>query len=1031
LAEKAYADANNMVWDMKRVTARGFGLVVSMVVVACGQTQPDENVGQEAQRLVAPAQVSTFTLLASGHVKLGDRSMLSGGHIGVGPGAGDSVTEGFNARVAVGSATLGQRVVLKDRAVAGDLFATSVVPGTGATYTSLSPYSAPPALPSLAPFSAGSGSLTVSTPATLAAGNFGQVTVNSTLTLSGGAYRFQNLTFGTNAVLQASAPSVVRVAGKLSGANANFVRIGPTGAQPAANLRLLVAGANDTNGGVTLGTDARVTALVVSRASFTAADRFTGKGAIAASNVTLGNDASLTFQSGLECSSDAGCDDGQACTTDACVDAQCVHTAQPNGALCTSDDNECTTDVCSAGACTHAAVADGSSCPDDGDPCTADACTSGTCAHTADPLACAVEPPSPPRALPKPPSQVGCYWYTLNGWEAIPCEPVADVISGVGVPAIPPALSSPYVEETPNPTTSSNKVLVPPTGSTPLPFVFAQAEIMFPAIGGVQDAVPTPPDPFPGCASSGSPTPNALSVQLNTNKFLMDNGDNGAVQFAIQSTGLNDSAIHMCAWQVDVTTQSYDDTSVCIKAPPPTRDTPLQPFDFVNIAGSVDAAAGTMSIVVQLSWVEPGWPNIYAQTGPDKFGLANHWLQFDAAVLGMGGCTQAQFTDASVVTRMLGSTCPGVTTATSSTAGCPVTPLEPNAKFENRTATAETNNLIQLGTPSVSYLNPYLAVTNVTQTTSGSCVDPKHVYVRDYESDGGATPSNAAGQAFWESPDIFLVPKDSPVDVNSTPAQSLITPNTDFDVWVRVHNELGCAAVTGAKAQVYIADPAALSTPWSPLTNNQYLAGDASGRVEAGSKTLLGPFHYHAPADFGDAHKCLIASIIADGEDAVTNFFDAPNSNQVAQRNVQFENCAFPLTNAAGADGQAEIALTVAPPETAPSLSALPDITVTFDDDDSAWHDIWAAQPENGTAYAVSRDGNKTVVRLGKPSVTLHAVPLANGTSRTARGVLGLQAGASLATLGLQVALRDPSTGVLLAPLNGGSCKESGGPVIQ
>ncbi len=1015
---------------MMRAMTRGFGFCVALGLFGCGQSASDENVGREAQLLTAPTQVNTFALLASGHVKLGDRTTLTGGHVGVAPGSGDSVTEGFSAQIAVGSATLGQRIVLKDRAVAGDLFATTVVPGTGVSYSSLSPYAAPPAQPVIAAFSAGTTPLTVNAPTTLAAGNFGQVTVNSTLTLSGGTYQFQNLTFGTNAVLQASAASVVRVAGKVSGANANFVRIGPTGTQPAANFRLIVAGANDTTGGITLGTDARVTALVVSRASVTMGDRFNGKGAIAASNVTGGNDTSFTFQTGFECSADAGCDDGNACTADSCLDAKCVHTARPNGTSCTSDSNECTNDVCSAGACMHPSVADGSSCPDDGDTCTADACASGVCAHPGNGT-CPVLPPIPPRALPRAPSQVGCYWYTLNGWEAIPCEPVQDVITGVGVPAIPPAISSPYVEQTPNPTTSRNKVLVADS-TTPRPFVFAQAEIMFPAIDSVTDAVPSPPDPFPGCASSGSPTPNALSVQLNTNKFLMANGDNGAIQFAIQSTGLNDSAIHMCAWQVDATTQSYDATSVCVKAPPPTRDTPLHAFDFVNIAGSVDPTAGTMSIVVQLSWVEPGSPNIYAQTGVDKYGLANHWVEFDAAVLGLGNCTQAQFTNASAVTRMMGSTCTSVTSPTSSTAGCPAGPLEPNAKFENRTATAETNNLAQVGAPSVSYPNPYLAVTNVTQSTSGACIDPKHVYVRDYTSDSGAVPSNAAGQAFWESPDIFLVPKDSPVNADSTPAQSLITPDTDFDVWVRVHNDLGCAQVTGAKALVYIADPGALSMPWATLTNNDYSAGTATGTVQAGGKTLLGPFHYHSPSTgFGDGHKCLIAAIKADGEDPVSNFFDAPNSNQVAQRNVQFENCAFPLTNATGTDGQVEIALNVVPPETAPSLSTLPNISVTFDDDDSSWYNTWVNQPENGSTYLATRVGNKTVVRLGKPSVTLHTVTLANGASRTAVGNLELPQGTSLTTLALNAALRNPSTGVLLAPANGGSCEMAGPPIIQ
>jgi len=88
----------------------------------------------------------------------------------------------------------------------------------------------------------------------------------------------------------------------------------------------------------------------------------------------------------------------------------------------------------------------------------------------------------------------------------------------------------------------------------------------------------------------------------------------------------------------------------------------------------------------------------------------------------------------------------------------------------------------------------------------------------------------------------------------------------------------------------------------------------------------------------------------------------------VAQRNVQHENCAFPLTHATGSNGGAEITLSVTPPETVPSWSALPNVSISFDDDNSAWYNVWVAQPANGTEYAVTRIGNKTNVRLGKAS---------------------------------------------------------------
>lgn len=145
---------------------------------------------------------------------------------------------------------------------------------------------------------------------------------------------------------------------------------------------------------------------------------------------------------------------------------------------------------------------------------------------------------------------------------------------------------------------------------------------------------------------------------------------------------------------------------------------------------------------------------------------------------------------------------------------------------------------------------------------------------------------------------------------------------------------------------------------------------------------------------------------------------------------MQFEDCSFPLTNASGSDGQVEITLSVSPPETSPSLGASgTNISYTFDDADLKWHDVWVAQPENGTAYSVSSSGGKTTVRLGKASVTLYAVPLHNGESRTGKGSLsGLPYGAPLTTLSLQATLKDTS-GQVLAPANGGSCKATGGTI--
>jgi hypothetical protein len=74
------------------------------------------------------------------------------------------------------------------------------------------------------------------------------------------------------------------------------------------------------------------------------------------------------------------CDDGNPCTTDACVVAGetpgCVHTALAEGAEC-DDANDCTSDTaCNEGVCIAGAMQVGGPC-DDGDPCTVgDTCDS-------------------------------------------------------------------------------------------------------------------------------------------------------------------------------------------------------------------------------------------------------------------------------------------------------------------------------------------------------------------------------------------------------------------------------------------------------------------------------------------------------------------------------------------------------------------------------------------------------------------------------------------------------------------------------
>jgi len=362
-----------------RFWLRGGAVAGLFVLTACGGAEPDGPAAKQTEALTAPTSVPAFVFLSTGHVSMQDRTHVNGGHIGVSAGAGDSVNASFDTQVAPGFATIGQRIVMNDRAAAGDLFVTTPVLRPSATFTSQSPFSAPPAPPPIVTVTPGTTALTVNGGQTVtrAAGNFGQVTVNGTLNLSGGTYNFAQLTLGNDGAIIATGPSIVRVAGKVTGGERARIQAG--GSQGAGAFRLTVAGSTSATGGVSLGNDARLNALVMSRVGFSAKDRFIGSGAIGATDIALLKDSTFTFNTGFGCNSDAACSDGNPCTVDSCSDGQCLHPNAANGTTCTDDGNQCTTDTCNAGACQHPSKTNGTSCTL---PNAAAACSSGTCTVT-------------------------------------------------------------------------------------------------------------------------------------------------------------------------------------------------------------------------------------------------------------------------------------------------------------------------------------------------------------------------------------------------------------------------------------------------------------------------------------------------------------------------------------------------------------------------------------------------------------------------------------------------------------------------
>jgi hypothetical protein len=613
--------------------------------------------------------------------------------------------------------------------------------------------------------------------------------------------------------------------------------------------------------------------------------------------------------------------------------------------------------------------------------------------------------PPPPPLPPPAPTKVGCYVYTANGWRDHPCATDAFIKAHFPHPDVQIEMTS----------TATNRL------------VFGEVAVTIPQVGSETNAFL--PNAFAGCPTSGSNVANQWSIQENVNDWFIGSGPNAGdfatTQFVVMSDG---STNGICIWNIDVTAMTYPAT--CVVPNPPQRSGGLQAFDF----GAVSATAnsnGTQTMTAQLSWLPSGQPNTYAVTATDTFDLAHNWSRVGGGILGMGNCTQAQFTDAEVVTQVLASTCTGDTQADSPVCAGPT--LQPDVSVGiGALGTLETNNLTNVGSPSVTYLNSDLAMSTVTGTTSGSCLGPSHAYVKDSAADFGATPSTIGNQVFWESPDIFLVPHGAPVDLNAVSSESVLTPGGQFDIWVRVHNDLGCSPVTGAKALVYLADPSALSIQWSSITGGNYVGNNGSSTgvtVPAGGQALIGPLPFTAPTtSIGNGHKCLLSAIEADGEPASPSSSDAPDSNQVAQRNVQFIGpCQYPMTNATTSNGNVQITLTVTPNTgTAPSLTALPDVEATFDDADSSWFNVWNSQPGKGTTFAVSHSGSSTTVRLGAFSVPMNAVPLGAGQTRNATANINPVSGAL--TLQIAAALKDSGGNTLVT--NGGSCTQTV-PVIQ
>ena len=618
---------------------------------------------------------------------------------------------------------------------------------------------------------------------------------------------------------------------------------------------------------------------------------------------------------------------------------------------------------------------------------------------------------APPRTLPAPPNAQGCYVGTANGWKAAPCTPDSSIRSEFGIP-------DPSIHSIPT----------PPSIPVAPPLQFGEVEVAFSAFGSETDSL------------SGT---NSLSVQANTNYF---NNSNNWVQLTVQTYGSPSTSpgTSICIWSFDIPAHKANPMGGFVRNcfgggvgqfNLGARPGGYRPFDTATIGGSAytdNTGAKVIGMVARVSWFDPARDpgndrGLYAVVAPDTYNLAGDWTRIGGTVYGLGSKSNAAFTNSSVLTRVLAGTCanavgpkppipwPGV---------CPTQPpLLPNAEYQSVPMTGETSNLLPVGAATtLAAYSPDLVYSQQLSSDTGACVaGSSRAFLRDSADDTGIVPSNAGGQPFWESPDIFLVPKGAIVDKDAIASETLLTPGQFYDVYVRVNNDFGCDSVTNVKSLIYLADPSALSTPWVTITNGTYATdgGHPAGlSVMPGQHDLLGPFSFQAPMTGpGNAHKCLLAAIQATNQPAPVNAFDAPASFQVAQRNIQLSDCKYPLNNATTTNGNLTLVLSAV--GATPSTSGATDLEFSFDDPNSTWYNAWL--PGAGAAYSVARSGTQTRVRLGQPSVTLAVVPLAAGQTITATGSIVIGSADPTTSLSISATLKGPTNNTLVQ--NGGTCQ--------
>ena len=271
--------------------------------------------------LVTPAHAATdFVVLGDEGISIEKESTIVGGDVGAnrasaGPFLSHGVEVSLDKQVRLldpTSRVLGHRVYLDQDVQVFDVH-TNALSGPGTVGGQIvSPLALPlVTLPAIPPVTPGSQDLTVPQQGSLslAAGSYGTLTVGkeATVTLTGGLYHFAAWALDKQVRVQMTAPTEIRIAGRLAIDKEAVLGPAPGTSLTAADILLLVTGVNGTTGALDatpkaadLGKQSTVRAkLYIPHGTLRLDKESQVTGALLAKWVAIGKQGQLTFEGGF------------------------------------------------------------------------------------------------------------------------------------------------------------------------------------------------------------------------------------------------------------------------------------------------------------------------------------------------------------------------------------------------------------------------------------------------------------------------------------------------------------------------------------------------------------------------------------------------------------------------------------------------------------------------------------------------------------------------------------------------------------